>query len=137
MMMMRRRLFSTTVAVAATGALCATSMAATPYSVKLKLPMTVKPQHSFKVTASGTAASTAGLTVFLSRKSCASSSKAEAAISGAQEIINKNVSHTYSTTKTLKAGSKQGTYHACGYLTGGGQTRARTSVTYYVVHGGY
>ena len=120
--------------MAASAALCAAAMAATSYSVKLKLPTSVKPGHSFKVTASGTSASTSRLTVFLS-KSCAASATAEA--KSAHAIINTNVVHSFTSSKTAKASGKTGKYHACAYLTGGGRTRAHAAKTYYVVLGGY
>jgi hypothetical protein len=134
-MMMRRRLLFCAAALGTSGALCAAALAATSYSVKLGVPKSVKPRHSFTVKASGTAASTARLTVFLS-KSCATSAKAEASGS-AHEIVNKNVSHSFTTSKTAKAPGTTGSYHACAYLTGGGHTRAHASVTYFVVIGGY
>lgn len=130
----RRGLISAGAAIAASGALCAAALAATPYTVKLKVPKSVKPGHTFKVTASGTSASTSRLTVFLS-KSCASTAKAEA--SAAHAIVNKTVAHTYTSSKTAKAPGKTGSYHACAYLTGGGKTRAHASATYFVTIGGY
>jgi hypothetical protein len=133
-MMMKRHLLSAAAAIAASGALCAAALAATPYSVKLKVPTSVKPGHSFKVTASGTSASTSRLTVFLS-KSCASTAKAESG--SAKAIINKNVTHSYTTSKKATASGKTGTYHACAYLTTGSTTRAHASAKYFVTIGGY
>jgi hypothetical protein len=130
-----RRLLSAAAALLATGALCAAASAASTYSVSLKVPKSVKPGHSFKVTASGTSASTSRLTVFLSGKSCASSAKSEAG-RAKKEIINKSVSHSYSSTKTATAGST-GSFHACAYLTTGSTTRAHASASYFVVLGGY
>jgi len=96
--------------------------------------MTVKPGHTFTVKASGTSASTSRLTVFLS-KSCASSAKAEAG--SVHAIINKNVTHSYTSSQTATAQKATGSYYACAYLTGGGHTRAHASVKYFVVFGGY
>jgi hypothetical protein len=134
--MTKSRFLSSVAALAASGGMCAAALAATPYTVKLKVPKSVKPGHSFKVTASGVSGTTSRLTVFLSRKSCASSAKSEAATASVHQIVNKDVSHTYSTTKTATAGGT-GNYHACAYLTGGGHTRAHASVSYFVVVGGY
>jgi hypothetical protein len=132
--MTKSRFFSSVAALAATGGLCASALAATSYSVKLKVPMSVKPGHTFKVQASGTSASTSRLTVFLS-KSCAATAKAEA--SSAHAIINKSVTHSYTSSKTTTAQKTTGNYHACAYLTGGGKTRAHASAKYFVVLGGY
>ena len=132
--MTKSRFLSSAAVLATTGGLCAGALAATPYTAKLKVPMSVKPGHMFKVKASGTSPSTSRLTVFLS-KSCAATAKAEAA--SAHAIINKNVTHTYASSKTAKAPGKPGNYHACAYLTSGGKTRAHASVKYYVVFGGY
>jgi hypothetical protein len=130
----RRILLTALGTLAASGGLCAGALASSGYTVKLKLPLSVKATHSFKVTASGTSASTSRLTVFLS-KSCASTATAEA--KSAHAIINKNVTHSFTTSTTAKAQGKTGSYHACAYLTGGGKTRAHAAKTYYVTIGGY
>lgn len=136
LMTKRRGLISAAAAIAASGAFGAAAMAASSYSVKLKVPKTVKPGHTFKLTASGTSASTARLTVFVS-KSCASTAKAES--SAAHALINKNVLHSFSSSKSAKAARGMGNYHACAYLTSGGHTAAHASAKYFVgsLTGGY
>jgi hypothetical protein len=128
-----RFLFSAA-ALAVSGAVCAVAMAATPYTLKLGLPTSVKPGHTFKVKASGRSASSSRLTVFLS-KSCASTAKAESG--SAHAIINKTVAHSYASSKTAKAPGATGSYHACAYLTSGSSTRAHAAVKYFVTIGGY
>src|SRR5438067_10460235 len=132
--MTKSRFLSSLAALAATGGVCASALAATPYTVKLKAPMSVKPGHTFTVKASGTSGSTSRLTVFLS-KSCAATAKAES--SSAHAIINKDVAHSYAASKTATAQKSTGSYHACAYLTSGGHTRAHASASYFVVFGGY
>lgn len=132
--MTKSRFLSGVAAFAATGAVCAAAGAATPYSVKLKVPGTVKPGHTFTVKASGTSPSSSRLTVFLA-KSCASTAKAEAG--KAHAIINKNVVHSFTASKKAKAPGSTGTYHACGYLTAGSHTRAHAAVKYFVLIGTY
>jgi hypothetical protein len=132
--MTKSRFLSSVVVLAASGGLCAAALAATPYTVKLKVPMSVKPGHTFTVKASGTSASTSRLTVFLS-KSCAATAKAES--KAAHALINKNVTHGYTSSKTATAPGSTGNFHACAYLTSAGKTRAHASVKYFVVLGGY
>lgn len=110
------------------------ALAATSYSVKLKLPSFVDTAR-FKITATGTSANSAQLTVFLSTKSCAASSKAEATRS-ARRVINKSVRNGYVGSKTVSSGAT-GSYRACAYLTTGSTTRAHASKDYSVVLGGY
>jgi len=112
----------------------ASALAATSYSVKLKLPSLVQGAR-FKVTASGTSARSANVTVFLSTKSCAASSKAEANHS-ARRVINKSVRNSYVASKTVSAGAS-GSYRACAYVTTGSTTRAHASKGYSVLTGGY
>jgi hypothetical protein len=130
----RRILLTALGTLAATGGLCAGALASSAYTVKLKLPLSVKANHSFKVTASGTSASTSRLTVFLS-KSCASSATAEAKT--AHAFINTNVTHSFTSSKSATAPKHTGSYHGCAYLTGGGTTRAHAAKTFYVTIGGY
>ena len=141
MMMMsplsKRFLISAAAALAAGGALCASALASSSYTVKLKLPSnTIAPGHTFKVKATGVSPSSSRLTVFLSAKSCASNSKAEAGRSPT-EIINKKVIHTYTGSKNAKAAGSTGTYYACAYLTRSSSTRAHATKKYFVVIGGY
>jgi hypothetical protein len=132
--MTKSRSLSSLAVLAVTGGLCATALAATSYTVKLKLPTSVSPGHKFKVTASGTSASSSRLTVFLS-KSCAATAKAEA--TSAHAIINTNVVHNFTDSKTAKASTKAGSYRACAYLTSGSTTRAKADVKYFITIGRY
>ena len=134
--MTKSRFFSSLAAFAATGAVCAVALAATPYSVKLSLPQSVKPGHTFKVKASGVSSASSQLTVFASSKSCAATSKAEAGRAG-KAILSKGVARSYTSSKRTKASRSQGLYHACAYLTAGNGTRAHTAKKFFVVSGGY
>jgi hypothetical protein len=135
--MTKSRILSSLAALAASGGLCATALASSPYSVKIKLPaMAIGPGHSFKVTATGVSPATTRLTAFVSGKSCAASSKAEKSRS-TSELINKNVAHRYTSSKKTKASGTTGTYYVCAYLTKGSSTRSHTAKKYFVVVGGY
>jgi len=130
----RRPLLTALGTLAASCGLCAAALASSAYTVKLKVPTSVSPGHKFTVKASGTSASSSRLTVFLS-KSCAATAKAESG--SAHAIINKTVSGSYASSKTAKAPSKPGQYHACAYLTSGSSTRAHASAKYFITIGRY
>jgi hypothetical protein len=115
-------------------ALAPSALAAASYRVNLKLPSLVQNMR-FKVTATGTSPRGATLAVFLSKKSCAASSKTEATRPG-RKVIGKSVRGGYTASKTVSAGASGG-YHACAYLTTGSTTRASASKGYTVLVGTY
>lgn len=112
------------------------TFAASAYSVSLSVPSTVS-GATVKVKATGTSQSTSRLTVYIANK-CASSLGAEAAMSSARRVINKDVSRSYTATKNAKSGTA-GSHRVCAYLTStsGSSLRAHASSTYYALTGAY
>jgi hypothetical protein len=135
--MTKTRVLTSLATLAASGAICSAALASSQYTVKIKLPAdAIAPGHAFKVKGAGVSPSRSRLTEFLSGKSCAASSKAEA-LRPAQKIINKNVAQSYTSSKNAKASQTTGTYYVCAYLTQGSSTRAHQALKYFVVVGGY
>lgn len=130
----RRRFVSGAVVLGATGVLAVSAAAATPYSVKLKVPKTVDIKTTLKIGARGASSARSSLTVFVSPHGCGGSATAEAKRTHA--IANMNVLHDFSVTKSRRA-SAIATYHVCAYLTSAGHTRAHAAATYTVIYGGY
>ncbi len=129
-------------AVALSLAAAGAALAATSYSVKLGVPsITQTPKVKFKST--GVTKSTSHLTVFIAAK-CAANPKAEANVSGpeagkkAWQIISKNVSRSYSASKTSPVGSI-GVHYVCAYLTPtrGSSVRAHATGSYTALTPGY
>jgi hypothetical protein len=134
----KHRLLAGVTVLAIVGGSTGAALAAAPYTLTLKVPSLINVSSRFKVMATGTSSNVSHLTVFLASKRCAASAKAEAALSS-REIISKNVTHTYSKSTTVLAGST-GVYRACGYLTSPAprkSARAHASRTYTVLAGYY
>jgi hypothetical protein len=130
------------VSTAVSSAAAAAAAASVSYSVKRSVPsITQTPSHKFK--ASGTARSASHLTVFIAEK-CAASPKAEASAPGpvsgkpAWRIISRNVSRSYSASKTSRVGAV-GVHYVCAYLTptSGSAVRAHSSSSYTALTPGY
>ncbi len=136
--MMNKR--SIALGVSAVALAAAPAVAATPsYSVKNAIPpmgVTLNPTYKFKVT--GSAKTLSQLTLFIGQNNkCAASPKLEATKAWRQ-IINKQVTHNFTATKTSPVGSA-GTHYLCAYLTPphGTSVRAHSSGTYTAVQSGY
>lgn len=129
----RLKLIGGLVALATTIALSASALAATPYSVALKLPGTVKEGKKIKLTAAGQSSNDSKLSVFVSTHACAKTAKAETTLASSK-VVSGGVVHHFSKSASPVA-KAAGEYFACAYLTSssGKSTYAHASKKYEVL----
>jgi hypothetical protein len=153
----RRMLGAAALGAAGAGLLSAGALALTGYSVSLKVPSSVSKGETFTAKASGSAANTAHLFIYLDTKSCATKWSKESTRDGVYQpghpyfkekglsgpvkstVYYASVKGPFKRSPTAHAGTHLGRDYACAYLTSKGDgsyrvTAAHKSATLTVHH---